>query len=303
MTDGPIVIGIDIGGTSTRGRLVRHEDLLAEANAPTASISASGLQEALATLRSLLGRLTERRGIRQVDAVCLGTAGSGSAAAAAALREAVRTVVATPSVTVVNDAELLLPAAGHDDGVAVVSGTGMKIFGKLGPQRATAGGWGFLLGDEGSGYWIVREALRVVLDRVDSGAPIGELGAHLYEALQVENPEQLIEKFHATPAPGEWARHVPLVLSTDDPAHEPLLNGAAEHLARRTRQVLTLLAPTDDLPVVYAGGVLTGSVALADALTTALHRTHPGLHAETLSEPPVAGAVRLALQHVPAANT
>ena len=296
MSGGPVVIGVDIGGTSTRGRLVRSDELLAEASATTASISASGLERALATLRSLLAQLTERAGVRQVDAVCLGTAGSGSAAAAGALRGAVRAAVSTPSVTIVNDAELLLPAAGYDDGVAVVSGTGMKIVGKLGSHRATAGGWGFLLGDEGSGYWIVREALRVVLDRVDTAASIGELGTRLYEVLQIENAEQLIEQFHSAPAPAEWARHVPLVLSVDDPARATLLTEAAEQLARRTRQVLTRLGPTGDLPVVYAGGVLTGSTELADALTSALHRTHPDLQAITLSAPPVAGAVRLAQQ-------
>ncbi len=296
MSDRQVVIGVDIGGTSTRGRLVRCDELLAEASATTASISASGLERALETLSSLLAHLTERAGVRQVDAVCLGTAGSGSAAAAAALRGAVQAAVSTPRVTIVNDAELLLPAAGYDDGVAVVSGTGMKIFGKLGAHRATAGGWGFLLGDEGSGYWIVREAVRTVLGRVDTGAPIGALGTRLYEVLQIENAEQLIERFHSAPAPGDWARHVPLVLGAGDPAGAALLNEAAEQLARRTRQVLTRLGPTGALPVVYAGGVLTGSPALADALTTALHRTHPGLHAITLSEPPVAGAVRLAQQ-------
>jgi N-acetylglucosamine kinase-like BadF-type ATPase len=247
-------------------------------------------------LTTLLRELTARDGVDRVDAVCLGTAGSGSAAADAALRETVSAAVTADAVVVVNDAELLLPAAGHDDGVAVVSGTGMKIFGRYGTRRAMAGGWGYLLGDEGSGYWIVREALRVVLDRVDSGAGVGELGSRLFEVLGIDNAEDLIERFHADPAPGGWAGHVPLVLAADDPARDELIRSAAAHLARRVRQVLRRLDGADDLPVVCAGGVLTGSPALVDALTTDLHKSHPRLHVETLHDEPVAGAVRRALQ-------
>jgi N-acetylglucosamine kinase-like BadF-type ATPase len=75
-----------------------------------------------------------------------------------------------------------LPAAGLTDGVAVICGTGSVAVGSHDGRTVQAGGWGFLLGDEGGGYWVVREALRHLLDRRDHGAPPGPLGGQLLAA-------------------------------------------------------------------------------------------------------------------------
>src|SRR5579875_1511307 len=114
-----LVIGLDVGGTTSRAWLARGDELVREASGPTASISTAGLDRACEALRALLRELAAGT----VDAVCLGTAGSGSGDAERELVRAVREVVAAPSVRVVNDAELLLPAAGFTEGAALVAGT------------------------------------------------------------------------------------------------------------------------------------------------------------------------------------
>lgn len=77
-------------------------------------------------------------GVDAVDAVCLGTAGSGSADMDRFLRSAVQATISAPVLLVVNDAELVLPATGHDEGVA---GTGAKAVGSLaGPRAVSAAG-------------------------------------------------------------------------------------------------------------------------------------------------------------------
>jgi glucosamine kinase len=63
-------------------------------------------------------------------------------------------------IVVVDDVSLVLPAAGLTDGIAVISGTGSIAVGAWQGRTALVGGWGYLLGDEGSGYWIVRSAIR-----------------------------------------------------------------------------------------------------------------------------------------------
>jgi N-acetylglucosamine kinase-like BadF-type ATPase len=203
-------------------------------------------------------------------------------------------VLGDPAITVVNDAELVLPAAGLDDGVAVVSGTGVKAVGRLGGRRAAAGGWGYLLGDEGSGYWLVREAVRRVLRRDDAGEDPGPLGAALLAAAGCREPVGLIDRFHAEPAPGGWAAHVPEVLAAPDPAVEEIVRAAGEHLAGWAVEVLERLGAPPATPAVLAGGVLTGSDAVAGAVRAALAHRRPEAPVRVLDRPPVAGAVRLA---------
>jgi glucosamine kinase len=290
----PLVVGLDVGGTSSRALLARGEEVMGEAAGPTASLSTSGAEAARRTLHALLDRLLAGHGTSAVDAVCLGTAGSGSAEADAFLRSAVTEVLPTRQVIVVNDAELVLPAAGLDDGVAVVSGTGVKAVGVVAGRHAVAGGWGFLLGDEGSGYWIVREAVREMLRRDDAGADPGPLGAAVLRVAQCRTPADLIARFHAEPAPGGWAAHLPAVLAARDPAVADVVRAAGEHLAGWAVEVLTRLDAPAETPVVLAGGVLTGATAVSAAVRAALARSRPTAPVHVLIRPPVTGAVRLA---------
>ena len=98
-----------------------------------------------------------------------------------------------------------------------MAGTGAKAGGSWAGRRAVSGGWGYLLGDEGGGYWIVREAVREILRRGDAGEDVGQVGRELLEAVGCDSAEELIERFHAAPAPGGWAAQAPLVLATSDP--------------------------------------------------------------------------------------
>lgn len=287
---GPLVLGLDIGATSSRAWLARDGERLAEAAGPTASVSTLGTGAARKTLHSVLAEL----GVDAVDAACLGTAGSGSAEMDRFLRSVLQEVIAAPVLLVVNDAELLLPAAGLDEGVAVVAGTGAKAVGSVAGRRAASGGWGFLLGDEGSGYWIVREAVREVLRRDEAGEDVGPVGAVLLDATGCAEPEDLIARFHAQPASGGWAAHAPLVLGAPDPVAERIIRAAGVQLAGLVTNVLRHLDAPAGTPVVLAGGVLTGFPALADAVRHAIHSTHPDACVEVLDRPPVAGAVRLA---------
>jgi glucosamine kinase len=295
----PLVLGLDIGGTSSRARLVRGDDLVAEASGGTASVSAAGTTAARTTLHDLLAQI----GVGAVDAVCLGTAGSGSADMDRFLRSVLSEVVSTPVLLVVNDAELLLPAAGHDEGVAVVAGTGAKAVGRVSGRRAVSGGWGYLLGDEGGGYWIVREAVREVLRRDDAGEDVGPVGGELLDAVGCHSAAELVERFHGEPAPGGWAAHAPLVIATSDPVVGRIVRAAGLHLAGLAANVLRHLDAPAGTPVVLAGGVLTGLPAVADAVRDAVRRTHPDARIEVLDRPPVAGAVRLAQQAASGART
>ncbi len=144
------VLGLDIGGTGTRARLVRDGAVLAEAEGGSASLTAAGRQQAETALTAILGQL----GLSEasLDAVCAGSAGSGSVDMLAFLTGRFAPLTRTGIVIVVNDVALILPAAGVGDGIAVVAGTGSNCIGRHSSRECAVGGWGWLLGDEGSGY-------------------------------------------------------------------------------------------------------------------------------------------------------
>lgn len=94
------------------------------------------------------------------------------------------------------------------------------------------GGWGYLLGDEGGGYWVVREALRVLLGRRDHDGPSGELGQDLLAATGCPDLAALHRMVYEQPhRPSGWARHANLVLDGADPAAAAIAARAADAVA------------------------------------------------------------------------
>lgn len=287
------VLGLDIGGTHARGRLDR-DGAVSEAQAPSASLTAAGQRQAAASLGSLLAALGLSAG-SGLDAVCAGTAGSGSSEAEAFLRSVLCPLTSGGPVLVVNDARLVLAGAGLTDGIACVSGTGSICVGILGRREERAGGWGYLLGDEGSGYWVAREAVRELADRYQEHAPLGELGRVLLARAGCADVPSLVDMWHEQPAPRSWAELAPAVLGCEDRFGPGVVRKAAACLAFQVGQVHRRLGAPAGFPVVLAGGLVSRHAALGRATTDAVLEELPRSAVTVTSEPPVAGAVALAL--------
>jgi glucosamine kinase len=287
------VLGLDIGGSTTRARLVANGTVVAEATAGSASLTAAGPERAAAALADVLGQLPVPAG--SLDAVCAGAAGAVTAGGTRDfLHATLAPLTARGRVVVVDDASLILPAAGLTDGLAVICGTGSIAAGRWQGRTGWAGGWGYLLGDEGSGYWIVRAAIRALLARRLRGEPAGPLGACLLDAAGVGDLDELRAAFYRQPAPRHWARLAPVVLDCDDPEAASVTRQAAGALADLAAQLAGQLGAPADLPVVLAGGLMQHQRLRAAALA-AVTRVRPEGAARVLDVPPVMGAVRLAL--------
>jgi glucosamine kinase len=290
------VLGIDIGGSTSRARLAADGELLAEVQAPSASLTAAGLAAARQALASLLAQLPGT-GPASLDAVCAGAAGMSEPDTREFLLALLRPLTKGGLVSVVPDMALVLPAAGFDDGIAVISGTGSVAIGQWQQHQVRAGGWGYLLGDEGSGYWIARAAVRAVLARRDRGQPGGPLAGQLTEAAGLAGIDELHAAFLRQPEPARWARYAPVALNSDDPLARALTTRAAAALAglaaTTARRLRTAYGAPPGLPVVLAGGLMKHEL-FRQAVTGAVAGRLPGSDVVTLTEPPVAGAVRLA---------
>ncbi len=171
-------VGLDSGGTKTECWLGDETRVLAVARAGTAKLTRVGPEVAAERLRALLVEVSVQAGVdlRRVSRTCVGMAGFSIAEA----RELAAGVVAGMvggEVEVCGDDEIALDAAFEGGkGILVIGGTGAVVLGRCSDgRRISAGGWGPVVGDEGSGYWIGREAVRKAFRSYDEGVETGLL--------------------------------------------------------------------------------------------------------------------------------
>jgi glucosamine kinase len=284
------VVGLDVGGSRSRGRLCEGGRVLAEAETGAANVAAVGEERAQHELRDLLDRLCTASGRDAVVAVCAGVAGAESPAWREQAERHLRWLLPNARVLVVHDARLVLAAAGLEDGIALIGGTGSIAYGRASGREARAGGWGHLLGDEGSGYWVVREGIRRVLADHDAERPPGAIAPALLDAAGCRDAAELIRTFHERRAPGAWAVLAGVVLG----AAPELAVAAGHELAGLVSTVAERLRSSRG-KVVLAGGLLLHNAAVERAVREDLALRIPGLAVLRLTEPPVAGAMRLAV--------
>ena len=283
MTEGA-VLGLDLGGSSSRARLVVEGRVVAEADGPGANV-------ALIDSRLVEQRLTEllaRLGSPRPAACCAGAAGSEVPAARHRLEELLARLLPGTKVVVVHDTRLILAAADVDTGIALISGTGSVAYARNAEgHEARVGGWGWMLGDEGSGAWIVRAALRELMRRQEAGEPLGELGDRVLSAIGVSDLLETIGRMQGYHEAGQWAAFAGAVFeAAGDPGAVRIIDSAAQSLAQLAGRAGAKVGVRG--PVVLAGGLLINH---PDLLTRVQARIE---ESTVLREEPVTGAVRLA---------
>ena len=290
-----VIIGLDIGGTKTRG--VRFEDGVAVADQSAGSANVQNVTPEQAALN--LADLFARIGGGTVSQVYAGAGGIDTHDDAAALAALIEPHVPGAKVTVVHDSRLLLAAGGASTGVAVIAGTGSAAWGRnAAGEEARAGGWGYLLGDEGSGYWLGREAVRHSLRRMNQGLAADQLTAALLAACGVDHPNRLIALFHS-PETGRrfWAQQARLVVDAAAAGHEAsqkLLDQAGKDLADLAAQALRKLGIQG--PVILGSGLGMNVVRLQESFRTALAAA--GISdVRILHQDPVFGVLRLVAEN------
>lgn len=251
--------------------------------ANVATLSASVVEERLAVLFARLGDV-------RPAACCAGSAGAEVPAARERLEQHMRSSFPGCRVRVVHDARLVLAAARLEAGIALVAGTGSVAYGRTEYGReAQRGGWGWMIGDDGAGVWITREAAREVMRRADAALPIGPLGEAVLRACNSRDTRDLTANLHTMHEPMQWASLAKVVFDSAD--HDAgaidVICRAATALADLVKQVQGALGVQG--PVVLAGGLILNQPKLEAAV-----REQLGTECIRLGEPAVEGAIRLA---------
>ncbi len=241
----PILIAVDGGGTGSRYAMRRGADTFEAVSGP-ANVS-SDFDGALANLREGLGKLGLSAAELQDARICMGLAGVLDNGDAARVADALN----FPHLKVLDDRAIAVRGAFLTSGVGALAGVGTGSYAGLlrnGVVRFS-GGWGLALGDEASGAWLGREALRAALMAREGSGPESGLTAELL----ADGPARIMrEAAVADPAWfGAYAPRVVEAAGTGDPIATDLLKRGADYLGA----TLVRLGWEDGMPLVLTGSL------------------------------------------------
>jgi N-acetylglucosamine kinase-like BadF-type ATPase len=296
------VLGIDAGGTKTVCLLADERGAtVSEARGPGANLHAAGELGVEKVLHEVMETAIGDRDVVPA-AVCLGIAGVDREDEARTVRAIMRRIGHKSRVLVVNDALVALVAgAGDDPGIVIIAGTGSIAYGRnAAGEAARAGGWGHMIGDEGSGYWIGREALAAVMRAGDGRGPETQLAADVLSHFNVGDmtdlPRIVYDREQPRMSVAALGPIVQLAAEQGDAVAARILERAADELVLAARSVATRLEMRGDAFAFYlAGGVFHGVPTLAADLAHRLGEVAPRSDVEPLDVEPAMGAVWLAL--------
>jgi N-acetylglucosamine kinase-like BadF-type ATPase len=297
------VIGIDAGGTKTVCLLADDRgDIISRARGTGANLQAVGELQVEKVLHDVMEAAIGDREIVPA-AICLGIAGVDRPDDRTIVRGIMRRIGAKARVLIVNDALVALEAGvPGQPGIVIISGTGSIAYGRNGAgEAARSGGWGYVLGDEGSGYWIGRAALRAVLRAADRRGPRTLLTEMLLTHFGVSEPPALLhEVYHHQMSPaaiGALATSVQAAATQGDAAAAGILRGAADELEGSALSVARRLDLVDEaFTFVLSGGIFLAIPWLQQELMQRLPDRAPRSVVKLLDREPAEGAVRLAVQ-------
>lgn len=300
-----LCIGIDGGGTKTIALLARVQvgdyQIIGRGEGGPSNLQTAG-PRAFAALDDAVSAAFIAAGLQRqrVASACMGLAGADRPGDRARLLEWATSARLAESVDVTNDAAILL-AAGTPEGwgVAVVAGTGSIAFARNHEgKQFRAGGWGPLLGDEGSAYKIAVAGLQEVSYAADGRGNETAMTAGFLAAFNVATPQELIPKVYALDRPG-LAKYSSVVFDAAAKG-DTVANAIVETesiLLASTAQIASRRAFGGDVavPMALAGGVFTGQAIFRERFLYALKvicKIETGPLA--VVEEPAQGAIKLA---------
>ncbi len=312
MAHGSLVIGLDGGGTKTAAELCDGTGtVLATATGGPSNFQVIGVEAAARTIMDIVETCCHSVGCApdRLDSVVAGLTGAGRPGDQERMRQALiaeanRRGRPLRAARIDSDARIALEGAmGGEPGVIVIAGTGSIVFGKD-PRGVVhrSGGWGRIIGDEGSGYAIGRELFRAVAAVFDDRSARTNLPRLLKEAFALGTQEAIITALYRENF--DVASVAPVVIEAARKGDRV----AREILAAAARDLVAVVAPVvrkvrgrtrRPVSVAFIGSLLTAKNLYSDRVRSLLQRTVPGSRVRPALATPVHGAVLLALTDIP----
>jgi N-acetylmuramic acid 6-phosphate etherase len=307
-----LILGIDSGGSKTVAWLARwgespEPEVIGRGGAGPANPQSVGFSVALANLTAAVTAAFSAVGLprQRVTSAVLGAAGSDGEENRKAFSAWAEDMSLAAKFQVVHDAWPVLAAGTPGTcGIALISGTGSLAFGRASDGRtARAGGWGFLMGDEGSGYALSVAGLRAAVQSADGRAGPTAILERLLDHFQLDRPQALVPAVY--PLAGdrqriaELAEIVLAAAAAGDAVAGRILQQAARDLAVMVAAVASQLdCRNGPVPLALAGGVLVGTQLLSSRLQEELRLLEVSIGPVAPVREPVLGALKMARECV-----
>jgi Predicted N-acetylglucosamine kinase len=255
------ILGVDGGGTKTLALLGDLDgNVLARGVSGPSNYNAVGFDAACSTLESAI-RMAQKDYPGEISALCLGLAGAGRKEDIELFEHWVVDKFPKTAVKVVSDAEILLMAdAQSGPALVLICGTGSIVYGRTtSGELIRAGGWGYLFGDEGSGYAIGVAALREVMRAYDGRGAETLLSALVLKHYGLHTPSELVRTIYGSESPrsliAALSDLVEQAARQGDSVAIAILEESSRELARAIAAVYPKLgAPT--VPLIVTGGTI-----------------------------------------------
>jgi N-acetylglucosamine kinase-like BadF-type ATPase len=275
-------------------------ELLGQATGASCKLARVGKERGRDNLQTVIRQATQTAHVDPgtIQHVCIGMAGASLAEAVHWAQQTIRELIPDSTIYVAGDHVIAHRAAfGTSPGVLVISGTGSIAFGRnQNGETARAGGWGPNVSDEGSAFWVGREAVTEALHAFDFGKSNGLL-ATIADCWKVA-PEEVIRLANSSePRFPELAGPVVDAAEHGDASAQAITDRAGKALAGLASAVINRLWPDGGVvPVALAGGVLQGSPLVRQAFKEAMKAAQPQAAVSFAFVRPVLGALEIAAQ-------
>lgn len=272
------IIGIDGGGTRTRGVIYRNKEIIATSNAGTTRIGAVGVGESCERLLNVISDLCDKAELdsEEIDVVVIGQAGVWLEEEKKRSTQLLKTLarsqkLALNDLIVTSDAELAVEGAFEGkNGIVLIVGTGSIAIGRLGKNKyIRSGGWGIELDDEGSGAWIGKEGLTAAvrgIDGRDIHTSFTDALAELFPTIDLKNPRTIVKAYSERNF--EYQMLTPTVMKCAEDGDAKCLDIIERSSFHLTELLEALLKqyPSHPVPVALMGGIIEADTLLAKML-------------------------------------
>lgn len=300
-----LVLGVDGGGTKTRAVVADgRARVLGEGVSGPSNPLRVGVHEAATAIREAAERACAAAGVRrlEIDAAEVGLAGVRREDLRERMRDAL-SALGAKTVEVVTDADIALyGATAGQPGLVIIAGTGSVCLGVNARGRQVwAGGWGPVAGDEGSGSWIARGALRAVARATDGRGRRTSLVEAACDYFDVTKPEDLSTAVYAPSMTNNriagFGRHVIDAAKRRDGVAREIVEEAGRELALAAATVIRRLRmERESFTVGYVGGVFHAGELILEPLREGVWKVARGARLSPPALAPAEAAARMACE-------
>ncbi|NFL85729.1 ATPase [Clostridium botulinum] len=259
-------IGVDGGGTKVEATAYSMEGTAIKTSIKGFGNLLNNQEKALKNIVNSIKEIIEFLPNEELISAYLGIAGSEVGNNSKIIKQAVKEKLNIDCV-VMNDSEIALKAMlKGEDGILVIAGTGSVALGIKKNKTIKCGGWGSLLGDEGSGYKIAIEAIKRMILEEEYSMPKSRLSKNIMKKLNIESAHQITDFVYSS-TKDEIASLAPIVVKLseegDDISIQILLNESIA-FARTTENVYRKLG-VESCNIALVGGVIRNSIIFRTA--------------------------------------